>query len=112
MDAIADGGDLAFFRCSGVEHDLPRPTSASTSDPIGWEFGILHARPQFSRLAQDPYIADDTATAAVQARSSRVRPNRILLDAQGEIFLNIFHRVVLLRDVIDRIDPIGGWPRP
>src|SRR6266436_8852990 len=111
-EAVAQGRQHALLRRVRIQHDSAGPPRAAARDAVGRHYGILHAGGQLRALGQHPHVAHHSGPAAMQPGPTRVRPHRVALHPQGEIALHVLDRVVLLRDVVDDVDPVGEGPRP
>src|SRR6266852_9191286 len=110
-DAVAEGGQLALARRARIEDDASRPPRETARHAVGRDERVLHARGQLRALAEHAHVADHARPAAMAARSARLRPHRVALDAQREVALYVLNGVVLLGDVVDDVDAVGEGPR-
>src|SRR5262249_29560729 len=62
-------------------------------------------------VGDDPDIAHNAATTAIPARATGVVMDTVALDTHAKLHLGKFHRVVLLRHVVDRVRTVSKRPR-
>src|SRR5262245_54707128 len=77
----------------------------------GWKSHVLQTTRQNALVGDDPDITHNAAATTIPARPTGIRMNAVALDKHAKLHLGKFHRVVLLRHVVDRVRPISKWPR-
>ena len=110
MPSPAGGTRLFSSRRAWIEHEPSWLTRPSAVQAEAWESHVVHPGAQ-SAIDEHSDVSSYATPSTVESWATRVRPDRVLLDAEREFPFLKLYRVVALVAEVDHVQAIACGTR-